>query len=573
MMMPHPTKIKSLILLIFVVFFQISCEKDSDLFLEAVLIPENPVELENPEGTETSKDSLVSQTVELSPIHDAYIQEGKGYDDKIIRLRTTDRTSYLMFDLSTLKGELETVELKLTVDEDPGDGTIKVFKASHSDWSENKLSSTTAPGKEEEVATISKVYTTGATEKISINKNLISNEMISFVLTQETGNDLSIVSKENPNASGPKLVVTYKTSDPIAVTTPEEPQENPSDVESLNLNADVAFWKAKFDAKWTSDDYANALARSKSANNDQEYYFLAYFIDGLTSMWQATGDKTYLDQVLTLVENTMGDATSVGNGYLGWPAHDGVEYSLWDSYYWRHVATLTRIMHQSPNLRSSGYQAQYEKLLEFSEKHIWDRYESYGATGKFYRSRTHMASHWARIGMELYVITGKQKYKEVFDNISFGVMPSRPSNLRNQLYANPNNPKAYVWDSQWDSKSIQDTSHGGAIVNFWVEAYENGMYWDRNDINALVTTLDEVIWKDSYGKDFKEDVDGGGSMDRPGRLHEWLILGRYSQKVQNKIKTSYILGKNLDYFGSQALGIAALNAKILSDGAPAYPED
>ncbi len=37
-----------------------------------------------------------------------------------------------------------------------------------------------------------------------------------------------------------------------------------------------------------------------------------------------------------------------------------------------------------------------------------------------YRVNTHMASHWARIGMELYIITGKQKYKDVFDNISFG---------------------------------------------------------------------------------------------------------------------------------------------------------
>lgn len=221
--MPHPTKIKSLILLIFVVFFQISCEKDTDLFAEAILLPENPIELENGTANEEAKDSLVSKTALLSPINDAYIQAGKGYDDQIIRVQTNDRTSYLMFDLSAIEGELENVELQLTIDSDAGDGTIKIFKGTHNDWSEDKLSATSAPGKDSQIAAFSKVFNTGVTENIVINKNLITNEKISLVLEQENGNDFSITSKENPNKMGPKLAVTYRTTkDANDIETPED---------------------------------------------------------------------------------------------------------------------------------------------------------------------------------------------------------------------------------------------------------------------------------------------------------------------------------------------------------------
>ncbi len=93
-------------------------------------------------------------------------------------------------------------------------------------------------------------------------------------------------------------------------------------------------------------------------------------------MWQATGDNSYLDTVIDLIDETINDAVPVGNGYLGWPSAAGEQVPLWDSFYWRFVATLTRIMHQSPNLRQNqNYQAAYERFLNFSEKNIWERYE------------------------------------------------------------------------------------------------------------------------------------------------------------------------------------------------------
>ena len=52
-----------------------------------------------------------------------------------------------------------------------------------------------------------------------------------------------------------------------------------------------------------------------------------------------------------------------------------------------------------------------------------------------------------------------------------------------------------------------------------------------------------------------------------------LCLGRYNQEIQNKIRVEYENTTYLGYVGLQPVGIAALNAKILADGRPAYPEN
>tara|TARA_R110002051_G_scaffold324422_3_gene421565 strand:+ start:1742 stop:3205 length:1464 start_codon:yes stop_codon:yes gene_type:complete len=378
---------------------------------------------------------------------------------------------------------------------------------------------------------------------------------------------------------------TAEEVDEVGTVTEEEATVTITNDESIivedthrainEISETVMEWQEKFDKEWLENDnqvdYADALSKAKTANVGQEYYFLAYYVDGLIKMWQASGDNSYLDEALKLINLTIDDAVNVGNGYLGWPNNDNNGYALWDSYYWRYVATLTRIMHQSPNLRATGnYQQQYENLLAFSEKNIWERYEAQGLNN-FYRINTHMTTHWARIGMELYIITGKEKYKTVFDNISFGTMVGRPSNLRNQLQSNNKVSSAVTWSQRWDINSIQDTDHAGAIVSFIVTAYENDMYWNEADINSLKSTLKNVIWKKEYGSNFMSNVDGTGEFDLHGRIHEWLILGSYDSEIQNRIKNDYT-GKNLTYYGIQPLGIAALNAKILEDGHPVYPE-
>ena len=342
---------------------------------------------------------------------------------------------------------------------------------------------------------------------------------------------LTYIAGPTETEATPEETVAEETvTDTFTYTTETVTEENEVVTEqatvTITINEEVTYWKNKFDGGWSY--YAAEISRfSQSANKNQEYYYYAYYIDGIISMWQATGDNAYLDTVIGLIDETINDAVPMGNGYLGWPSAAGEQVSLWDSFYWRFVASLTRIMHQSPNLRSNqNYQAAYERFLNFSEKNIWERYE--GLASNIYRVNTHMASHWARIGMELYIITGKQKYKDVFDNISFGTMVGEPSNLRNQLKSNPNVPSAYTWSSSWNGSSTQDTSHAGAIISFWSAAYENEMYWNRTDIDALIATFTKVVCPGGF-RQAKEYVNGtGGNNTDNNWTHEWLVL----RKVQ-----------------------------------------
>src|SRR5690606_20368355 len=102
-----------------------------------------------------------------------------------------------------------------------------------------------------------------------------------------------------------------------------------------------------------------------------------------------------------------------------------------------------------------------------------------------------------------------------------------------------------TWGASKGSK-VQDCSHAGAIVSFMVNAYENDMYWNKADMDALVITLDEVIFPAGTST-ARKNVDGSGGNDIAGRIHEWLHLGRFNQKIQNKIKSNYT-GRNLKYY-------------------------
>ncbi len=345
----------------------------------------------------------------------------------------------------------------------------------------------------------------------------------------------------------------------------------------------VAEWRKLYDAEWSVRDKAECLKRAKSGGFNQEHYFLGYCIDGLISIWRATGDNSYLDTALEYIQHTLDDAKLGSDGYRHWDTYiDPKGVPLWESIYWRMVVTLLRVMQKHPKLLAQkDYAKQHATLLKFSEHDIWDKWESDGV-GNFYRSRTHMASHWARLGMELYRLTGKKKYKTVFDNISFGKMVGRPSNLKAQFYPNPKTPTAYTWSLKWGApkgESVQDTSHANVIASFVELAEEAGMGWKQSDVDALKSTLMDVIWPAALGQNYYRNVDGTGGQygPKPGnnidlvhaRAHEWLVFGRRDLKLQKRIEADYT-GKHLKWFGTQALGIAALNAKILIDGKSVY---
>ena len=191
----------------------------------------------------------------------------------------------------------------------------------------------------------------------------------------------------------------------------------------------VGVWEAKFLKIWNYEHEQEYHDWGESGNS-RWHYFLGYAIDGNTAMYEATCNTKYLDRALHYVNDVVESAevsSSLPNSqykdsYLAWQAVDepdvnGEEEPLYESYMWRYVTKLLRVIRQNPHLYNDpAYRSQYDSLLDFAEINIFEKWYSRDPSN-IYRSRTHMASHWAYIALDLLLLsddaTRKAWYQEV----------------------------------------------------------------------------------------------------------------------------------------------------------------
>ena len=187
-----------------------SCQKDSDLFAEAILDNPDPVvDGSNNENPDNETDSEVA-TITLNAIDDAYIQDGEGFNEGIVRVETNVRTTYLKFDLSSIEGTITGAYLEFTTDSDQGHGHLEAYKGMETDWTEENLSLENAPNQGELLGEVDSEYSVGFDQQIPLDSEALTSSLLSIVLNIKSGNYISIASKESPNNQGPRLVVEYK---------------------------------------------------------------------------------------------------------------------------------------------------------------------------------------------------------------------------------------------------------------------------------------------------------------------------------------------------------------------------
>lgn len=341
----------------------------------------------------------------------------------------------------------------------------------------------------------------------------------------------------------------------------------------------VAAWESLFLGRWNSEHTSSFLPMSTSLDSWQ-FYNLAYGIDGNTAMYRATGKTQYLDRALLYVNNVVRNAkvssslskSQFKDSYLGWASARsdtlGQEVPLFESYCWRYVTRLLRVIRETPELYNNAtYRAQYDNLLAFSERNMFEKWYKRSANSYLYRVNTHMASHWAYIAMDLSRMTTdatrKTTYLTVFNNINRNLPNySTDAGLRGQMRASPVNSTAYYWDDSWGSTARpgQDVAHGNGVMAYIVEASDAGMEWTSDDIRKFVVTLNSVIWP-SAGR-YTSYVDG--SSTGTGWFNDGFIkLGRYDANLQRRFETLNV-GNNTQFYGN-----AALNVRKLSEAAAA----
>jgi hypothetical protein len=365
------------------------------------------------------------------------------------------------------------------------------------------------------------------------------------------------------------------TSTPTFTPTPTV-TPTPTPVYSMS----VTDWEAKFLSKW-DEEHEKYESNSKTANSAR-MYSLAYALDGNLAMYQATGNTKYLDRAIEYAINVIDNAVPVknlegnewGDSYLGWGLYEdrlgpeGKESPLIESYFFRYVCRMLRIIRQTPALYDDPqYRKVYETILKFTEKNVFEKWYTRGPR-YLLGGTTNMVSHWAYIAMELSLITSSSKnrklYKEITYKVNANLKPYQNSSLRKQIIANPVDESAYFWDSVFGKKKQpgQDTSHANNVVSYLVEAHELGIYWNDADMQGLINLLLKVLWNGSYDTPtFAGYLDGsdpgGGYFQSDG----FMKLGRYDPYVQKLYEN--FNGHISSY--TQYYGNAALNAKMLSE--------
>ncbi len=334
----------------------------------------------------------------------------------------------------------------------------------------------------------------------------------------------------------------------------------------------VEHWQERFDAD-ANTLYQRSLDESESADS-WDYYHLAYGIDAYTAMYEATGETRYLDTALEFIANTVSDArpsssietSQYRDRYLGWTSERedvrGEEVPLFESYNWRYVTRTLRVMRQTPAIYDDpAYRAQYERLLNFTEVNIFEKWYARGADETIYRNRTHMAAHWAYIAVDLFTLTADEarqaRYREVFSNIDWD-LPNYSSSLRDQLQITGSDPPAYFWSDVWGGsrRPGQDVSHGNGVIAYVVEAHELGSEWTGTDMARFSATLTESILRDDGTS--AEYLDGTGD-GRGGFADGFVKLGRFDPAVQIRLQEHDV--QNAHYYAGMAL-----NAKVLHPG-------
>lgn len=271
-----PKKVIHMTMFLFVFLTILSCAKDSDLLLDAVL-NETEVSIEGQidnEAEEVLDNNMVTRTFRFSPTNDAYVQDTHGINQSIIRLQADFRTSYLMFDLSAIKGSITDAVLQFSIDSDEGDGSIAIHKGATANWTEENLTVDNAPEIEAQLGSMNKSYKVGDPEKVALNISDLNAEITTIIMTQGTGNDLAFASKEHPTNEGPHLIITYQTAADEPLIEQDEPsnEEQTAEEEVIQPNNNTtASTEGAYYVSTTGNSSNNGLTEATAWNIEHAF--------------------------------------------------------------------------------------------------------------------------------------------------------------------------------------------------------------------------------------------------------------------------------------------------------------
>ncbi len=301
----------------------------------------------------------------------------------------------------------------------------------------------------------------------------------------------------------------------------------------------VAAWQSRFNSTYSDELGAS---RAKASGSDPVQFYGLTVHDAAATMYQVTGQASFITDALDIAERMIASATVVHGEYqddgLGWTtktteicAVTGVECPGGESLVWRYVTKTLRVIAQTPALYNDpAIRARYTAIKDFSEVHIFQKWwrrtgPSRWDTGdhaNVYRSTHHnLASLWGFIAFDLWTLPDcdrawKPTYLEVWQTVATRVREVvRTSGV-------PMNVNYSI------------TSAATQVIAAMVEQYEvqgAGGFWTDDEVAVQVHQFTHVIWS---GSRLASNVDGTGSLDVSGQdiAPGYARLGQWDPELQ-----------------------------------------
>tara|TARA_R110001592_G_scaffold56347_1_gene171875 strand:+ start:16923 stop:18512 length:1590 start_codon:yes stop_codon:yes gene_type:complete len=351
----------------------------------------------------------------------------------------------------------------------------------------------------------------------------------------------------------------------------------------------VPEFQIEFDKQWTIEE-SWYISRSTSGDSS-DLYCLGEAVDGLISIFRATGDTAYLDDAISLVNNAINQAvvsstlpnSSWNDGYLTWEdkpgsscsvsANNGNEIPLAESRFAQNVGYLLWTLYERPSLRTNGYETEFASIRDFMDVNFWNKWISRDSNWP-YKSSVDGSSGWAGFSLFMEIITGDAKYTANVNNFDTTTV-NGAGNLRDHIEPNSGDASAYQWGLLWDNEiyapigtDVSDHPHAGRAVKYMVNSKDLGRYWTSEDMTALINTV-EVFWPTdsiiTYIMDGTSNSTSSGNNDKSGLPEGWVMLGRYDGNLQHRFETKDISYEEANNTSAQFYGVLALNRAILNN--------
>jgi Domain of unknown function (DUF5060)/Putative collagen-binding domain of a collagenase len=146
------------------------------------------------------------------PVHDAYTENGKNFNNSGLRLENTSRKRiiYLQFDLRGATSPINSARIRLTEGDDVSSGsmTLRLYAASSNNWTESTVNGTNAPSKGQLLDTVTDDITNGENLDFDVSALVSTAGIYSFILEADPSNrDVSLASSENSTVSARPVLV------------------------------------------------------------------------------------------------------------------------------------------------------------------------------------------------------------------------------------------------------------------------------------------------------------------------------------------------------------------------------